>query len=412
MGGKALLATFALGFALIGSSHGQSTSFSDGRSGIVFQQITRGDYSFGISLPENVTTDFIGRISAKGTGWAGISLKGRMANSLMVVAWPHNGKMVASLRYSSGYTSPGPHANKSITLKELPFGTSIIGDTFTYSFLCEQCIQADGPTFQAAANRANFGFAYDRSTVPTPANPLSELTFHTAGHGLVQMDLKAARSIGFPTWAAFARGPESLTADAANNETPSNVTAQVSNATYDYIVVGGGPAGLVASQRLTETGRSVLLLERGGPSTAASGGKQFVPWNNSLTYYDVPGVFNWLASYTKGGGYCTDTAAIAGCVLGGGGSVNGMAFIHPPSWDFDDNWPVGWKWADIAPAAARLYARNPGTILPSKDGKYYDNEPYTVLEEWFKSNGWAYADMIKQPNNRTKHYGPPSINVS
>src|SRR3546814_13897158 len=33
--------------------------------------------------------------------------------------------------------------------------------------------------------------------------------------------------------------------------------------------------------------------------------------------------------------YCTDTAAVAGCVLGGGGSVNGMAFIHPPTWDFD-----------------------------------------------------------------------------
>ncbi|KAI6455640.1 hypothetical protein MCOR07_011695, partial [Pyricularia oryzae] len=40
----------------------------------------------------------------------------------------------------------------------------------------------------------------------------------------------------------------------------------LSDQSYDYIVVGGGTSGIVTAQRLVETGKTVLLLERGGPS--------------------------------------------------------------------------------------------------------------------------------------------------
>jgi cellobiose dehydrogenase (acceptor) len=109
MAWKTILTTLALGLGLVGSTHAQSTAFTDARTGITYQQITEDDYAFGIALPENTTTDFIGRIRARGSpGWAGVSLGGRMGNSLMVVAWPHENKVVASLRHSMGYASPGP----------------------------------------------------------------------------------------------------------------------------------------------------------------------------------------------------------------------------------------------------------------------------------------------------------------
>ena len=47
---------------------------------------------------------------------------------------------------------------------------------------------------------------------------------------------------------------------------------------YDYIVVGAGPGGIIAADRLSETGKKVLLLERGGPSTAQTGGTYVAPW--------------------------------------------------------------------------------------------------------------------------------------
>ena len=333
MAWKSILTMLGLGLGLVGSTHAQSTVFTDSQTGITYQQITRGDYTFGIALPENITTDFIGRISARGSkGWAGVSLGGRMADSLMVVGWPHEKKIVASLRHSTGYASPGPNSNASISLRTIPAGTSFDGTTYTYTFLCKGCIHAARSTFKADANLPNLGYAHSADAISSPVNALSTLSYHDSGSGLFQVNLALGRSQKFSTWAAMARDTESPldTSTGSGTPPPSDSTVLVSNSTYDYIVVGGGPAGLITSQRLTETGRSVLLIERGPASTASTGGKRFVPWNQSLTYYDVPGVFDSLPSATLGEGFCKDTASVAGCILGGGGSVNGMAFIHPP----------------------------------------------------------------------------------
>ena len=50
------------------------------------------------------------------------------------------------------------------------------------------------------------------------------------------------------------------------------------NILYDYIIVGAGPGGIVVADRISEAGKSVLLLERGGPSTFETGGTYIVPW--------------------------------------------------------------------------------------------------------------------------------------
>ncbi|KAJ7454267.1 hypothetical protein B0H11DRAFT_2200642, partial [Mycena galericulata] len=68
---------------------------------------------------------------------------------------------------------------------------------------------------------------------------------------------------------------------------------ELTHAAYDYIIVGGGPGGIIAADRLSEVGKKVLLLERGGPSTAETGGTYTPSWGipTNLTKFDIPGAF-------------------------------------------------------------------------------------------------------------------------
>ncbi|CAJ0544420.1 Ff.00g036070.m01.CDS01 [Fusarium sp. VM40] len=182
--------------------------------------------------------------------------------------------------------------------------------------------------------------------------------------------------------------------------------------TYDYIVVGGGPSGLITAERLTEANKKVLLLERGPGPTVATGSNHTLPWDSSLTPIDVPGLSSAVGGLDLWNEYmCDDTAGLAACVLGGGVTVNFMVFVHPPARDFDDKWPKGWKWNDVAPAANRLYARNPGTLEPSQNKQRYDTGLYNTLSGFFNTIGWKSVDMIKQPNEKHQVYSWPSWNV-
>lgn len=190
--------------------------------------------------------------------------------------------------------------------------------------------------------------------------------------------------------------------------------ATFKNHYYDYIVVGGGPAGIISAERFAEAGKKVLLLERGVGPTVETGANDTLTWNKSLTPIDLPGLSADVGSLPEWEKYmCTDTEGMAACVLGGGVTVNYMVFVHPPEHDFDDNnnWPEGWKWKDLKPAAERLYKRNPGTTLPSDDGKRYDQGLYSVLSKFFNRIGWNSVDMISQPNEKHKVYSHPSWNI-
>ncbi|KUM66586.1 hypothetical protein ACN42_g489 [Penicillium freii] len=184
------------------------------------------------------------------------------------------------------------------------------------------------------------------------------------------------------------------------------------NHTYDYIVVGGGPSGIISAEKFAKAGKKVLLLERGVGPTVATGNNETLTWDHSLTPIDLPGLSANIGALDVWNQYmCTDTAGNAACVLGGGVTVNYMVFVHPPARDFDDKWPQGWKWKDVESAADRLYKRNPGTTLPSADGKRYDQSLYAVLSKFLGGLGWKSVDMIEQPDEKHQIYSYPSWNV-
>jgi cellobiose dehydrogenase (acceptor) len=134
-------------------------------------------------------------------------------------------------------------------------------------------------------------------------------------------------------------------------------------------------------------------------------------WNDTVTMYDVPGYGYYLSDVGKPA-YCTDTADQAGCLLGGGTVVNAMMYVKPQERDFDDQWPAGWKWADVSAAADRVYQRNPGQTYGSEDGTRYDDGAYSVLSKFFAGQGWAETDFIKEPNAKVDVFGHPPWNVA
>ncbi len=119
--------------------------------------------------------------------------------------------------------------------------------------------------------------------------------------------------------------------------------------TFDYIVVGAGTAGCVLANRLTEDGKStVLLLEAGGSDLSIW---IQMPIGYGRTFFDKR--INWMY----------DTEAVEGLggrssywprgkVIGGSGSINAMVYVRGQPRDFDD-WHAagnpGWGWDDVLP---------------------------------------------------------------
>ena len=86
-----------------------------------------------------------------------------------------------------------------------------------------------------------------------------------------------------------------------------------SNQTYDYIIIGSGAAGIPMADRLTKAGKTVLLVEKGPPSTGRWGGTMKPKWleGTNLTRFDVPGLCNQIW-HDSVGVACTDTDQMEG----------------------------------------------------------------------------------------------------
>lgn len=122
----------------------------------------------------------------------------------------------------------------------------------------------------------------------------------------------------------------------------------------DYLILGGGTAGCILANRLSESGRHrVLLVEAGGPPRSP--------------YIRIPAGFGHLLRSTRyNWGYTsapdpdTDDREIplpSGRGLGGSGLINGMVYVRGQAADYD-GWAAGgatgWAWADVEPYFRRI----------------------------------------------------------
>lgn len=118
---------------------------------------------------------------------------------------------------------------------------------------------------------------------------------------------------------------------------------------FDYIIVGGGSAGCVVANRLSENGRfSVALLEAGGTHRNPL---VSVPFNLAATV--ARGPLNWSFETVPQAGLKNRIGyQPRGKALGGSSSINAMIYIRGVQQDYD-GWSnagnTGWSYRDVLP---------------------------------------------------------------
>ncbi|KAK8184668.1 cellobiose dehydrogenase [Phyllosticta citribraziliensis] len=244
---------------------------------------------------------------------------------------------------------------------------------------------------------------------------------HNNGMGQFGLPVASARNADYTAWASKATpAPTATQTQAASSTATAACTAtNAPNATYDYIVVGGGAAGIPLADKLSESGKSVLLIERGPPSSGRwvnSGSTNSTnssdPYDNwrpswlvgtNLTRFDVPGLINSIWSDSANIA-CTDFDQMAGCVLGGGTAINSALWWRAPDADWDTNFPTGWKAADMSPAVDRVFERIPSSYATSMDGKLYEQQGFHVVQGALAAGGWKQVEANDVPNNKNHSF--------
>lgn len=149
---------------------------------------------------------------------------------------------------------------------------------WTLVYRCQNCFIFDDPTqtpFNTSTSAGVFEQGWSQSDAPPfdVNNADSDIAQHNNGMGEFQIKVASATQASYSVWASMTATVTTVTGSSTPTSTYSS--KPVPTNTYDYVVVGAGAGGIPIADKLSESGKSVLLVEKGVASSARWGGSKY-----------------------------------------------------------------------------------------------------------------------------------------
>jgi choline dehydrogenase len=121
----------------------------------------------------------------------------------------------------------------------------------------------------------------------------------------------------------------------------------------DYVIVGAGSAGCAMAYRLSEAGKSVLVIEHGGTDAGP-----LIQMPAALSYPMNMSLYDWgYKSQPEPHLGGRELVTPRGKVIGGSSSINGMVYVRGHAGDYNhwaESGAQGWSYADVLPYFKRM----------------------------------------------------------